>query len=74
MKFVLIHTDGYTIDYDDSHKTLDEARKEMKRQYDSNMPSDGLSPEWEDMSYCNDDDAILYANGEDVHIWRIITV
>lgn len=74
MTFILIHTDGYSIDCDNSYPTLDDARKEMKRQYNSNMPSDGLSPEWEDISYCNDDDAILYANGEDVHVWRIITV
>lgn len=74
MKFVLIHTDGYFIEYDDSYPTLDEAKKEMKRQYFDNIPTGGLSPGWEDMSSCSDDDAILYANGEDVHVWRIITV
>lgn len=71
MKFILIHTDGYSIDCDDSYKTIDEARQEMNRQYNENIPIDGLVPEWEDMSFINDDDATLYTNGEEVHIWRI---
>ena len=71
MKFILIHTDGYSIDCDDSYKTIDEARQEMNRQYNENIPIGGLVPEWEDMSFINDDDATLYTNGEEVHIWRI---
>lgn len=74
MKFILIHTDGYSIDYDDNYKNIDETRKEMIQQYEEHMPTGGLSPEWEDMSYFTDDDAILYTNGENVHVWRIITV
>lgn len=49
MKFILIHTDGYSIDCDDSYKTIDEARQEMNRQYNENIPIGGLVPEWEDM-------------------------
>lgn len=71
MKFILIHTDGYSIDCDDSYKTIDEARREMNRQYNEKIPTRGLAPEWEDLSSINDDDAILYVNGEDVHIWKI---
>lgn len=74
MKCILVHTDGYSINYDDSHTTLDEARQEMSRQYNKYIPTGGLIPEWKDISYLNDDDAILYANGEDVHVWRIIIV
>ena len=48
MKFILIHTDGYSIDCDDSYKTTDEARQEMNRQYNENIPIGGLVPEWED--------------------------
>lgn len=51
-----------------------EIYKEMSQQYEEYMPTGGLSPEWEDMSYFTDDDAILYTNGENVHVWRIITV
>ena len=43
----------------------------MNRQYNENIPIGGLVPEWEDMSFINDDDATLYTNGEEVHIWRI---
>lgn len=73
-KIVLLHTDGYSIDFDDSFLSLDDARKEMQRQYDENIPNGGLKPEWKDMSFLSIDDATLYANGEDVHVWRIITV
>ena len=73
-KIILIHTDGYSIDYDNNYTNLGEAQKAMECQYNDYMPSDGLSPEWEDMSYINDGDAILYANGEAVHVWKIIAV
>lgn len=73
-KIVLLHTDGYSIDFDDSFLSLDDARKEMQRQYDENIPGEGLMQEWKDMSFLSIDDATLYANGEDVHVWRIITV
>lgn len=74
MKYVLIHTDGYSIDYIDGCQKLEEVQKEMERQYDDHMPSDGLSPEWEEVSYLDACDAILYANGEAVHVWKIIAV
>lgn len=46
----------------------------MERQYNDYMPSDGLSPEWKEMSYLDACDAMLYANGEEVHVWKIIAV
>ena len=73
-KIILIHTDGYSIDYDDSYTNLDEAQKAMEYQYNDYMPSDGLSPEWEEVSHLDACDAILYANGEAVHVWKIIAV
>lgn len=74
MKYVLIHTDGYSIDYADGCQKLEEVQKEMECQYNDYMPSDGLSPEWEEMSYLDACDAMLYANGEEVHVWKIIAV
>lgn len=74
MKYVLIHTDGYDIDYVDSYTDLGEAQKAMECQYKDYLPLDGLSPEWEEMSYINTKDAILYENGEAVHVWKIIAV
>lgn len=52
MKFILIHTDGYSIDCDDNYKTIDEVRREMNRQYNENIPMGGLTPEWEEMFGC----------------------
>lgn len=74
MVYILIHTDGYDIDCVDSCKDLDKLKKAMERQYKDYMPLDGLSSEWADLSYIEETDAILYANGEDVHVWKIITV
>lgn len=73
-KIILIHTDGYSIDYDDSYTNLGEAQKVMECQYNDYMPSDGLSPDWEDLSNICENRAILYENGEAVHVWKIIAV
>lgn len=74
MKYILVYTDGYSIDYVDDYQKLEEVQKEMKRQYKDCMPSDGISPEWEEVSYLDACDAMLYANGEAVHVWKIIAV
>lgn len=68
-KILLIHTDGYDIDI----ITFDnpaEARQTMQHAYDNLKPSE-LAPEWADLSYCDNDSAKLYCNGEDVHIWKL---
>lgn len=74
MVYILIHTDGYDIDCVDSCKDFDKLQNAMERQYENHVPLDGLSPEWADLSYIDESDAILYANGEDVHVWKIIAV
>lgn len=68
-KILLIHTNGYDIDiteFDDPAA----ATKAMQNVYDSLKPSE-LGPEWAELSYCDDNDAKLYCNGEDVHIWKL---
>lgn len=57
-----------------SYKDFDKAQKAMECQYEDHMPLDGLSPEWADLSYIDETDAILHANGEAVHVWEIITM
>lgn len=42
----------------------------MTEAYDDLKPSE-LDTEWAEMSYCDDNDAKLYRNGEDVHIWKL---
>lgn len=68
-KILLIHTNGYDID----STTFDDpaaAQQAMQNAYNNLKPSE-LAPEWADLSYCDDDSAKLYCNGEDVHIWKI---
>lgn len=67
-KTLLIHTDGYDIDITEFDDPV-AATKAMQNTYDSLKPSE-LEQEWADLSYCDDNDAKLYCNGEDVHIWK----
>lgn len=68
-KILLIHTNGYDIDvteFDD----INFARRVMQKTYDNLKPNE-LESEWAELSYCSDNDAKLYCNGEDVHIWTL---
>ena len=33
----------------------------------------GIDPEWMKSSHCDNEEAILYINGEEVHVWQIVT-
>lgn len=68
-KTLLIHTDGYDIDITEFNDPA-AVQKAMKDAYNSLKPSK-LEPEWAELSYCDDNDAKLYRNGEDVHIWKL---
>lgn len=68
-KILLIHTDGYDIDITEFDNPVT-ATKAMQNAYNSLKPSE-LAPEWAELSYCDDNDAKLYCNGEDVHIWKL---
>lgn len=43
----------------------------MEKQYSEHLPEEWID-DFEDMSYCGDDEAVLYNNGEDVYLWQII--
>lgn len=73
MQFILIKTDGYTIQHR-IYSSLSAAVKEMQSQYNEAIPNGGLLPDWKELSYINDNNAILYANGENVYVWKIIIV
>ena len=72
MKILLIHTNGNSIDVDMSYKMLDDARAALKKAYDETKPCT-LDAEWENMSHCGENDALLYCNGKSVHVWKIVT-
>lgn len=70
-RYVLIWTDGYEIKtsvFDDP----DDASDELKNDYYGAL--DGVLPEYEERSWCGDDNAVLYLNDEDVYVWSITQV
>lgn len=74
-RYLLVYSDGFSIDAMSPFKTLEEAREVMRQEYQKKAPDDS---EWEeefrDLSYCEDRSAQLYYNGEDVYIWNIIEI
>lgn len=73
MKYILIETDGYSIETR-IFENLEDAQKQMKKQYTSWIPIGGLNNESKESSYLENIDAQLYANGMDVFTWKIISV
>ena len=78
MKVLLIHTDGYSIDVVGKYNTKEEAWKQLNFEYErkieyQEMFSNGIDPEWMKSSHCDNEEAILYINGEEVHVWQIVT-
>lgn len=72
MKALLIHTDGYSIDVVGKYSTKEEASCALYKEFEK-MCSQGIDPEWQERSHCDYEDAILYLNGEDVHVWQVVT-
>ena len=74
MAIVLIYTNGYYTSTFTDFANVEEARARRKEEYKSMIPTEGLEPEWDETSFCGEEDAILYANGENVHIWKIVCI
>ena len=76
-KFLLFETDGYSISVDE-FTTKEEANNEMKKRFNNRVPA-GWDDDWcenpsaseQEMSYISENDAIMYADGCDVYVWRI---
>lgn len=45
----------------------------MKKAYDELKP-DNFIDDFSEISYCNDENALLFANGEEVYSWRIAVI
>ena len=78
MKVLLIHTDGYSIAVVGKYNTKEEACKKLNSEYErkieyQEMFLNGIDPEWMKSSHCDNEEAILYINGEEVHVWQIVT-
>lgn len=63
-------TDGYSINYR-FFDFEEAAQTELKKQYTSYIPEEWIK-EFEELSYCNGSDAILYENDLNVYVWEII--
>ena len=69
---LVITTDGYSITVN-TYDNRDSAHEAMENEYNSlnqNTPDD----EWDSMSCISDNEAILYANGENVFVWKIVEI
>ena len=71
-KYFLIETDGYSIS-SKLYNSYDEAFNAMSDRFDEMCPEE-LNEDCEESTSLNAYDAILYANGEDVYVWRIIEI
>lgn len=71
-KAILIFTNGYEISTE-TFPTIEKAQKEMQKQYKHFMPEE-LADEWTENSNIGSMDAILYANGEDVFVWKVVEI
>lgn len=69
-KAILVKTDGYSITHS-FFSSFEKAKETMEKQYSEHLPEE-WDEDYEDMSYCGDDEAVLYNNGEDVYLWQII--
>lgn len=68
-RYMLIASDGYSID-STIYPSREKAREALAKAYKILTPGEWIE-DFEDMSYLNDDSAILYANGENVYVWDI---
>lgn len=72
-KYLLIMTDGYSLDYYSFHDSLEDAQTKMKKDYEKSTPS-SWKEDFKEMSHCSDTDAILFDNGDYVLVWNIISL
>ena len=68
-KALLIFTDSYSISVTE-HDSVAEATQAMQEHYNQLCPSE-LEEEYADLSYCSDEEAILYDNGDTVYVWKV---
>ena len=72
--FLLIMTDGYNISVKSYTDRLS-AHNAMVDDYNNlNNNTDDADDEWAYLSHIGEDDAILYAAGENVYVWKIVEI
>ena len=69
--YLLTRSDGYSIESVMQTLNQDEAKDLLHKEYAAHTPSEWME-EYKELSSCNDMNAVLYSNGEDVYVWQII--
>ena len=69
--YLLTRSDGYSIESVMQTLNQDEAKDLLRKEYAAHTPSEWME-EYKELSSCNDMNAVLYSNGEDVYVWQII--
>lgn len=77
-KLRLVETRRSYFDVVGKYNTKEEACKKLNFEYErkieyQEMFLNGIDPEWMKSSHCDNEEAILYINGEEVHVWQIVT-
>lgn len=73
-KYILVKTDGYEIEIN-KFDNENAARTAMADDYNNILNNNpDMDDVWLDQSYCNNTDAILYNNGDNVFVWKIAKI
>lgn len=72
MKGELIFTDGYKIDRT-IYPSIEAAKEEMRKSYNERN-NNTSGDEWDEVSYLREEEAILYAAGENVYCWAVYEI
>lgn len=70
-RYELICSDGYSIERT-IYNSKQDAIAAMKQAFNE-LESNCIGDDYDEMSYCNETDAMLYDRGENVYIWNVMT-
>jgi len=70
--WLLIRSDSYSI-VTKKFDNPDDAYADMRADYD-NRNNNEVGDDWDEQSFINETDALLYAGGEDVYVWKIVAI
>lgn len=71
-RYLLVGVDDCMID-DSTYGSYEEAYQAMAKAYEEHTPKEN-DPEFAEISFLGEWDAVLYANGENVYLWKIIEI
>ena len=71
-QYLLIFTDGYQIKTQ-KYRNFEFAKRSMDEEYKTHLPEQ-LSEDCAELTFCDTHEAQIYANGENVFLWKLIPV